>query len=159
MKTAMNIIMDKQTKMVCVAPDTTIGEALRMMVENKIGAILGKENDISVGIWTERDLMRNILEPGFDIETAKVGDYMSTPLYAVPHDAPIIKIEEKFVGLFVRHLLVEKDDEYIGLLSIGDVIRASLLAKDRQIRELNSIASWEYYENWGWDRRRGGKKK
>jgi len=159
MKTALDIIMDKQTKMVCVAPDTTIDDALRRMVENKMGAILVEENDVCVGIWTERDLMRNILEPDFNPKTASIGDYMSTPLYAVPHDAPIIKIEEKFIGLFVRHLLVEKDGEYIGLLSIGDVLRASLLTKDKQIRELNSIASWEYYENWGWDRRLRDKKK
>ena len=147
MKTALDIIMDKQTKMVCVAPDTTVDKALRLMVENKIGAILVEENDICVGIWTERDLMRNILEPDFDLKIARLGDYMS------------IKIEEKFIGLFVRHLLVEKDGEYIGLLSIGDVLRASLLTKDKQIRELNSIASWEYYENWGWDRRLRDKKK
>jgi CBS domain-containing protein len=153
MKTALDIITDKKTKMFCVAPDTTIEKALCLMVEKKIGAILVKENDVYVGIWTERDLMRNVLEPDFNIKNAKIGDFMSTPLHSAPHDAPLIKIEEMFVGLFVRHLLVEKDGDYIGLLSIGDVIRASLLAKDLQIKELNSIASWEYYENWGWDRR------
>ena len=159
MRTAQDIINDKKIKLVCVAPDMTIGAALRMMVKNKIGAILIEENDVYVGIWTERDLMRNILEPGFDIETARVGDYMSSPLHSAPHDAPLIKLEEMFIGLFVRHLLVEKDGKYIGLLSIGDVLRASLLAKDKQIRELNSIASWEYYENWGWDRKQRHEKK
>lgn len=153
MKTALDIITDKKTKMVCVAPDTTIETALQVMVENKIGAILVKENDVYVGIWTERDLMRNILAPDFNIKNAKIGDFMSTPLHSAPHDAALIKLEEMFVGLFVRHLLVEKDSDYIGLLSIGDVIRASFLAKDLQIKELNAIASWEYYENWGWDRR------
>ena len=159
MRTAQDIINDKKIKLVCVAPDMTVGAALRMMVKNKIGAILIEENDVCVGIWTERDLMRNILEPGFDIETARVGDYMSSPLHSAPHDAPLIKLEEMFIGLFVRHLLVEKDGKYIGLLSIGDVLRASLLAKDKQIRELNSIASWEYYENWGWDRKQRHEKK
>ena len=154
MKTAEDIIRDKKRKIICVDPDQTIGEALRVMVENKIGAILVEENGVCVGIWTERDLLRNILEPDFNIDTARIGDYMSTPLYSAPHDAPLIKLEEMFVGLFVRHLLIERDGKHIGLLSIGDVLRGSLLAKDEQIRELNSIASWEYYENWGWDRRR-----
>ncbi len=53
-----------------------------------------------------------------------------------------------FLGLFLRHLLIEKDGEYIGMLSIGDVLRASLLAKARQFQELNEFVSWDYYENW-----------
>ncbi|MBW2711538.1 MAG: hypothetical protein JRC58_06540 [Deltaproteobacteria bacterium] len=56
------------------------------------------------------------------------------------------------MGLFIRHILIEKDGDYIGLLSIGDVLRATLIDQDRQIKELNKIASWEYYENWGWHR-------
>jgi CBS domain-containing protein len=159
MKIAEDIIGDKKRKIICVDPDHTIGEALKVMVENKIGAMLVEENGVCTGIWTERDLLRNILKPDFSIDTARIGDYMSTPLYSAPHDAPLIKLEEMFVGLFVRHLMVEKDGEYIGLLSIGDVLRASLLSKDEKIKELNSIASWEYYENWGWDRRRESKKK
>ena len=54
----------------------------------------------------------------------------------------------------MRHILVEREGNYIGILSIGDVVRASLLEKDRQIKELNALASWEYYENWGWDRKK-----
>jgi hypothetical protein len=41
----------------------------------------------------------------------------------------------------------------IGMVSIGDVLRANLLEKDRKIKELNSMASWQYYENWGWVRK------
>jgi hypothetical protein len=53
-----------------------------------------------------------------------------------------------FLGLFLRHLLIEKDGDYIGMLSIGDVLRAGLLAKDHQFKELNEFVSWDYYENW-----------
>jgi CBS domain-containing protein len=53
-----------------------------------------------------------------------------------------------FLGLFVRHLLIEKEGEYIGMLSIGDVLRASLLSKHRQFAELNEFVSRDYYENW-----------
>jgi hypothetical protein len=58
-----------------------------------------------------------------------------------------------FLGLFVRHILVTRKRETIGLLSIGDVMRASLLEKDLELRKLTAIASWEYYENWGWERK------
>ncbi len=66
---------------------------------------------------------------------------------------PLVVLEEMFLGLFIRHILVEKDNRYVGLLSIGDVIRASLLEKDGKIKELNSIASWQYYEDWCWKKK------
>ena len=154
MKTAEDIILDKDSEMVCISRDSTVHEALGVMTEKKIGAILVKSGEEIVGIWTERDLMRNVVSPGFDMKSTRMGEVMSSPVHATPHDTPLIKLEEQFLGLFIRHILVEKDDKPIGMLSIGDVVRASLLEKDQQIRELNSMASWQYYENWSWDRKK-----
>ena len=140
--------------MVSISPNQTIREAIRLMTANKIGAILVKKEDKIVGIWTERDLLYNSNQPGFDPDTHLIGDYMTTSLHTARHDTSILKIKEMFLGLFIRHIIVEKDGNYIGLLSIGDVLRASLIEKDRQIKELNKIASWEYYENWGWHRKK-----
>lgn len=154
MKTAEDIIQDKNKDMICISHTETIHKVLQLMVANKIGAILVKKNDKIVGIWTERDLMCESITPGFDPKTARIGDHMTTQLKTALYNAPISKLEEMFLGLFLRHILVEKEGEYIGILSIGDVVRASLLEKDRQIKELNALASWEYYENWGWDRKK-----
>jgi len=134
--------------MVTISEDTTIYDAIAYMVENKIGAMLISNGDDIKGIWTERDYLRNTMEPGFNPKTARIGDYMNTDLISAPHDTTIIKLQEKFLGLFIRHILIKKKNIYIGMLSVGDVIRASLLAKDNEIKDLNKIASWEYYENW-----------
>ena len=155
MKTAGDILTDKNRDMVTVRPEQTLREALERMQVNRIGAILVKRGENIVGIWTERDLARDILTPGFDIDTARVGEHMTTKLYTAPHDTPILKLEEMFLGLFVRHILIVQKRETVGLLSIGDVLRASLLEKDRQIRKITAAADWEYYENWGWERERG----
>ena len=155
MKTAEDILKNKKfPRMVTISHDATIFGTLNLMVKNKIGAMLVTRNDQIKGIWTERDLLRNALEPGFDPKTARIGDYMITNLEFVPHDTPIIKLQEKFLGLYIRHILVKKKKKYIGMLSIGDVIRASLIAKDDEIKNLNKIASWEYYENWKGPRKR-----
>jgi signal-transduction protein with cAMP-binding, CBS, and nucleotidyltransferase domain len=153
MKTAGDILNDKKRDMVTVRPEQTIREALECMQVNRIGAVLVKRADKIVGIWTERDLARDILKRGFDIDTAKVGDHMTTRLYTAPDDTPLLKLQEMFLGLFIRHILITQRRKTIGLLSIGDVMRASLLDKDTQIRDLTAMASWEYYENWGWDRK------
>ena len=77
---------------------------------------------------------------------------MTSPLHFAPHDATLTQLEEMFLGLYLRHLPIKKNDRFLGMVSIGDVLRANLLDKDRKIKELNSMASWQYYENWGWDR-------
>ncbi len=85
MKTAEEILQEKARDIISVTPDTTIEEALQLMSYHKIGAILIKEGEHIVGIWTERDLMRNVLSPGFDIRQARIGDYMTTNLLSAPH--------------------------------------------------------------------------
>ena len=152
MKTAGEILKEKKREMVCISSDKTIRDAIRLMNDNNIGAILVKEKDQIVGIWTERDLLHNMNLPEFNPDTDLIGDHMTTGLHKISNDTSILKINEMFLGLFIRHILVEKDGIYIGVLSIGDVLRASLIEQDRQIKSLNKIASWEYYENWGWPR-------
>jgi signal-transduction protein with cAMP-binding, CBS, and nucleotidyltransferase domain len=152
MKTAEDIINDKHREIISIASDHTIYQAAQKMVQNKIGVILVTQNDEIVGIWSEKDLLRNIIDPEFDPNTVKIGDYMTSPVQSAPHDAAIHQLEEMFLGLFVRHLLVEKEGSYIGLISIGDVTRASLLEKEQRFKKLNSFVSWEYYENWKWGR-------
>jgi signal-transduction protein with cAMP-binding, CBS, and nucleotidyltransferase domain len=148
MKTAEDIVKDKKTEIVSVSYDQTVQQVCQLMVDSKIGAILVKNKSSYVGIWTERDLLRNFTAPDFDPHTARIGDYMTTRVHSVSHDTPIHKIEEMFLGLFVRHLPVDKDGETIGMISIGDVLRASLLEKEQQFKELNEFVNWDYYENW-----------
>ena len=154
MKTAEDILNEKKRDVVWIRKEQCVFDAVQLMVENAIGAILVKEDDQYVGIFTERDLLRNLTAPGFDPKTALVADYMSSPLHCGTHDMTLLKLNEKFLGLFIRHLMIEKDGRQVGLISIGDVMRASMLEKDKQIKELNEIASWEYYEDWGWDRKK-----
>jgi signal-transduction protein with cAMP-binding, CBS, and nucleotidyltransferase domain len=153
MRTAEDIFNEKRRDMVWVKEDQTIFEAVQVMADHAIGAVLIKKEGRMVGIFSERDLLRNSANPDFNPKQARVGDYMSAPLHCASHDTPLFKLYEKFLGLYIRHILIEKGDRQLGMLSIGDVMRASLLEQDNQIKELNAIASWEYYENWGWDRK------
>jgi len=154
MKTAEDIITEKGSETVCVSKEQTLFEAIQLMNEKKIGAILVKDGEDLIGIWTERDYLRNSSDPDFNPQTVKIGDYMSSPLHFAKHDANLTQLEEMFLGLYLRHIPVQKKGTFIGMVSIGDVLRANLLDKDHKIKELNSMASWQYYENWGWDRKK-----
>ena len=125
MNTAEDIVNDKNQQILTVSFDDTVQKACEFMVKNKIGAVLVEKDEEYVGVWTERDLLRNTTSEGFDPKTAKVGNYMSSPLLTAPHNTPNYKLEEMFLGLFVRHLVVEKEGHYIGFISIGDVLRAA----------------------------------
>jgi CBS domain-containing protein len=137
-------------KIISVEPDTTIVEALKLMLKNKIGAVLVKKGEDYVGIWTERDLMRNTITEGFDPKSAKIKDYMIKDLKTADCTDEIFQLEDKLLGMNLRHLLVKKKDKIIGLVSVRDVIQACLHDKDDELKKVNAIANWEYYENWQW---------
>ncbi|MGD2084645.1 MAG: CBS domain-containing protein [Candidatus Aminicenantes bacterium] len=152
MRTAEEILKQKGTDMVCVDQNTAVCDALGVMNENRIGAILVKKEDKIAGIWTERDLMMNCLHESFDAKKEKVGDHMKTNLQTAKHDANVYELMDKFLGKRMRHLLVEKEGKYIGILSSGDVMRATMQEKDEELKTLNAMVSWDYYENWKWEK-------
>lgn len=150
MKTAEEIIAEQVHEVASIPPDTTIRNALIEMTSRNIGAILIKNGDDYVGIWTERDLMRNILKVGFDPETARIKDYMTTHLQFAEHSDTVWQLQDKILGLRIRHLLIKKGDTFIGMVSSGDVAKHGLNEKTEELKKLNKMVSWEYYENWRW---------
>ena len=152
--TAEDVLGEKGSEMISVTPESTIYDALSRMAERNIGAILVKENQEFLGIWTERDLVRNSLSEGFDVKTARIRDYMTKELLSVPHDCPIFRIADLFLGKRVRRMLVEREGQYIGLLTVGDVMRAALVAREDELRKLEAFAHLEYYDDWRWKRKK-----
>ena len=151
MRKAEDIIKRKKScTLVSARADTIVYEAIQIMICNKVGAILIMEEEKITGIWTERDLMRDIVKQDFDLKTAKIGDYMTTGLQSAPNTDTVYQLMDRFLGLYLRHLLVEKEGEYIGLISIGDVIKACIREKNQELKNLNAIVSWDYYEDWKW---------
>jgi signal-transduction protein with cAMP-binding, CBS, and nucleotidyltransferase domain len=148
--TAEEIVQDIGEEPICVPPETTVLEAVELMLEKDSHAVLIKKDGEYVGIWTERDLMKNTVLDGYDPKTTKVGDHMSFPLKTAKHTEHIFQLIDKFLGYHTRHLLIEKDGKYIGLLYSRDVIRAGFTERTRQLRELNEMVDLEYYENWKW---------
>jgi two-component system NtrC family sensor kinase len=129
MKTAEDIVNEKGRDIICVPPQTTVFEALTRMVDLKIGAILVERGNAIVGIWTERDLMRNSLSPGFDARTARIGDLMNPRVASVPHDHTTDQLLALFSRQRLRYLLVEKNGRHRGLIAVSDVIQACLTEK------------------------------
>ncbi|MFY9942182.1 MAG: CBS domain-containing protein [Desulfobacterales bacterium] len=152
MTTAEKILSEKSGGIIGVAPEATVSEALTRMAAHKVGAIVVLEGGTPIGIWTARDLMHNILLPGFAPQEDPIGKYMQTHLKTALHTATAYEMMDKFLGLRVNHLLIEKDGRTIGLLSSGDVMKALIQEKTEELKSLKSMVSWEYYEEWRWKR-------
>ena len=150
MVTAEAIVNEKGNAMITVNADATIHTALLTMVNSNVGAILVEREGKIVGIWTERDLMRDTVKAGFDPTQSKIGDFMVSPVLAAPATDSVYNLMDKFLGLRISHLLVEKEGHYIGMLSVGDVMKATLQAKTNEINALNTMVSWDYNEDWRW---------
>ncbi len=153
MKTAEEILKQKKSDIISVTPDTTIYDALKIMDQYRIGAIVVKKGEEIAGIWTERDLLKNTITKDFNPKTALISEFMTENLQYASHDDNIYLLMDMFLGKRLRHLFVKKDGKCIGLLSSGDVTRASLIDKIEELEKLNSMVSWNYYENWRWHER------
>ena len=148
METAETVLSEKGSTVISVPPETTICAAIGRMIEHNIGAVVVEKEKKFVGIWTERDLMLDMQDPDFEPRSAQIGDYMTTELLSAPHDATLDQLQDIYLGRRIRHLLIERDGIYIGLLSTGDVIKAQLRNKIAKIKELDDIVHLRYYDAW-----------
>ena len=150
METAKNMVEGKGREIVSVPVGTTLFAALEKMNQNKVGSILVTRDEKIIGIWTERDLMQDIIKESFDLKKALIEDYMTTHLISAPHTDTVFNLMDKFLGLRIRHLFIEEDGNIIGLVSGGDVMKCVIHEKDAELKQLNSMVSWDYYEDWKW---------
>lgn len=147
-RTARDILQEKGGRMLTVGSSTTVHEAVKVMAEKRVGAILVLDDEKIVGIWTERDLMYRVLELGFDPLTETLSHSMTRNLISANASENTFQLYDKFLGRRIRHLLIEDGGEYIGLVSVGDVMRAALQEQAEEYKDLNEMVSMEYYENW-----------
>ena len=144
MKTAEEILQDKDETIISVNPEMTVQEAVQIMADKKIGSVFVKEAEDFVGVYTERDLLKDSADEQFDVKRSKIHDRMTRNLMFVSHDTTILKLQDLILGKRIRHLLVTKQGKTIGLLSAGDIMKAHM---NEMSKELESV-SWDYYENW-----------
>ena len=150
METAKNMLEGKGREIVSVPVGTTLFAALEKMNLNKVGAILVTRDEKIIGIWTERDLMQDVIKEDFDLKNGLIEDYMTTELISAPHSDTVFNLMDKFLGLRIRHLFIEEEGTVIGLVSGGDVMKCVIHEKDAELKQLNSMVSWDYYEDWKW---------
>lgn len=147
-RTAKDILKQKGGHMITISSEATVYQAVKIMAQNRVGAIVVVDEGSITGIWTERDLMYRVMDEDFNPKNEPISQSMSKSLISAKIDEQTYQLADKFLGRRVRHLLIEDGGEYIGILSAGDVMRANLQQRAEEYRDLNEMVSLEYYENW-----------
>ncbi len=121
-----------------VAPDTPVLEALKLMAEKGIGAVLVLDGEKVAGIMSERDYARKVALKGKTAEETRVSEIMTEDVIYVEPSQPIEECMALMVGKRIRHLPVLEAGKLAGIISIGDVVKAMISEQQTLIEQLES---------------------
>jgi CBS domain-containing protein len=138
MKTVADIFKRKGQNNITVTPDTTVLDALKIMAEKNIGSVVVMEEEKYCGLFTERDYARKVILHGKTSAELQVGEIMSEYLPNVVPSASLEACMEIMTNHNIRYLPVFENDEYVGIISIIDVVKETILAQKDTIQHLQN---------------------
>lgn len=140
-----DLLYEKGGDVWTITPENTVREALEIMADKRIGALLVMEGDQPVGVFSERDLARRIIRVKESPLDQPVKRLMNSPVITVE---PLQTVEECMALMtekHVRHLPVIERGRVIGVISIGDVVAGIIGSREKTIRKLEDyIAGVDY---------------
>jgi len=142
--TIRHILEVKGNDLWSISPGASVYDALRMMSDKDVGALVVIENDRMVGIMSERDYARKIVLLGKTSRETTVDEIMSKKVITVHPEQTVEEAMEMMNNNRIRHLPVVEDDatKVLGMISIGDVVKAIIFKQREAIRNLeNKIIS------------------
>ena len=132
-----HILSQKGSSVTTVAPTATVSEAVRIMNQLHIGAVLVTDAKLNLlGIFTERDVLSRIVGQGADPKTTPVQAVMTTKLVTTNRDTTVEEAMALFMDRRIRHLPVLDNGDIAGIISIGDINRCLLEENLQETRHL-----------------------
>lgn len=138
MTTLVRHMLAGKTDVYTVTPDDTVFAALRLMAEKNIGAVLVTSDGAVQGILSERDYARKMVLHGKSSHDTPVREVMTTQVISVGPNWSSEQCMQLMTDKHIRHLPVMDDGQLIGVISIGDVVRAVLQGQQYTISTLES---------------------
>ena len=132
------LLTDKGREVYTISPDATVLEALQKLAEHNIGALPVTEGGQRVGIFSERDYARKVILRGRASRDTSVRDSMTPDVVSVTPGDDMAFCMQLMTDKRIRHLPVLEDGRLIGLISVGDVVKAVMAEQKFMIEQLES---------------------
>ena len=136
MTTLKMLLKDKGHDVWSVHPDDTVLDAIKMLAEKDIGALIVIKDDKPVGIFTERDYARNVYLKGKSSLDTAVRDVMVAPVICVKPDKTVNECMALMTAKRFRHLPIMDGDELVGMVSIGDLVKSVIAEQQFTIEQM-----------------------
>ena len=138
MKTVRQLLQGKSPALFTIHPDASVFEALKLMAEKNIGALLVVENDKLVGIVSERDYARKVILLGKSSHDTPIKEIMTERVVHVHLGNTIEECMALMTDKHVRHLPVIENEKLLSVLSIGDLVKETISEQQFMIKQLES---------------------
>jgi len=136
MSTVRDIIRKKDNEIWSIAPDATVYEALQIMAEKNVGALLVKTGDQVDGILSERDCIRKVDLQGHTSRVTKVSEIMTSDVISVQVTEKIEDCMSAMIEKNIRHLPVYESEQLLGMISVRDVLKEVIEVQKSLISQL-----------------------
>ena len=145
MSTVNDLLRQKGSQVWSVTPETTVMEALQVLAQKDVGALMVLEGNEIAGIISERDFARFIAQTGKCLIDSPVREHMTKGVITVSPEMTIEECMSLMTEKHIRHLPVVKDGKLVGLVSIGDVVKEVISTHQATIHHLeNYIEGADY---------------
>ena len=139
-----SVLRNKDRNVFHIAPDASVYEAISLMAENSIGALLVVANGILVGILSERDYARKVVLQSRSSKDTCVHDIMSSPVFTVTPGHTVEECMHLMTEKRIRHLPVIEGSTIVGIVSIGDLVRCVITVQGETIQYLQQYIAGPY---------------
>lgn len=136
MSQVKHLLESKGSKVFSIAPDAPVLEAIKHMAEHRVGALLVMRGDQLIGVVSERDYARKVILQGRSSSQTAVSDIMSSTPLTVSPDTDVLDCMRLCTDSRIRHLPVVDGQSVVGVISIGDLVKAVIDAQAEEIEHL-----------------------
>ena len=144
MSRVSEILEHKGGMVLSVDINETVHDAISLMAEVNVGAVLVREDDSIAGIFTERDYLQKIALKSLSSLQTKVGEVMTSPVISADPGDSVQHCMETMTTCHCRHLPVVENGKLLGIVSIGDLVKKMLDEKQHEVEQLSQYITGTY---------------
>lgn len=139
-----SLLNQKGREVYSIPPSTSVYDALALMAEKEIGALLVMEGDKLVGVISERDYARKVILQGRSSKETKVSEIMTADLITVTPQDSVDDCMKLMTENRIRHLPVCDGGKVVGVVSVGDLVKSIISAQEQEIQHLHAYITGSY---------------